>query len=229
MEKKDKFGDGVSNEVALNKEKTKLIIMDEGLIKDRYELILKEFQTILTVGYLLLISMGMIFNFFKYWLFGINIFEHAGIFDFLIAPFQDVRIIAFTLLPILFASAIRWVDAWWEKKFPKSYSWTTFGMNKLSWYSKLRTISFLMVALAYVFVGVIKYGGDKKKSIKQSKGISIEYMDGEIRKGKVIGKTQSVLFLLQGDDVKVIPLNDGIREIRIGKVPKRNVGSDSKK
>jgi len=203
--------------------------MDEGLIKDRYELILKEFQTVLTVGYLLLIGMGMIFNFFKYWLFGINIFEHAGIFDFLIAPFQDIKIIAFTLIPILFVIFLRWYDKVFEKKFPKWYTWGNFGMNKLSWYNKAKKNLFIFSGVAYVLFGVAKYGFDKESAIKNSNEISIEYMDGEIRKGKVIGKTQSVVFLLQGEDVKVIPLNDGIREIRIGKVPKGNVRSDSKK
>lgn len=55
---------------------------EQGLIKDAYELILKEIQSIVTVLYILMVGLGMLFNYQKYSEFGINIFEYADIFDF---------------------------------------------------------------------------------------------------------------------------------------------------
>ena len=75
--------------------------MKEGLIKDAYELIIKEIQTIMTIFYLLMIGIGMIYNYKKYALFGINIFEYADVFDFLIAPFKDFRIIEVSFVVLL--------------------------------------------------------------------------------------------------------------------------------
>ena len=37
--------------------------MKEGLIKDAYELIIKEIQTIITVSYIIAVAVGMLFNF----------------------------------------------------------------------------------------------------------------------------------------------------------------------
>ena len=40
--------------------------MKEGLIKDAYELIIKEIQTIVTISYIIAVAVGMLFNFQKY-------------------------------------------------------------------------------------------------------------------------------------------------------------------
>lgn len=64
----------------------------------------------MTVLYLLMVGLGMLFNYQKYSEFGINIFEYADIFDFLIAPFEDVRIVYFSviflLIPFIFSGSI---------------------------------------------------------------------------------------------------------------------------
>jgi len=74
--------------------------MKEGLIKNAYEDIIKEIQTIITISYILAIGIGMLFNFQKFSEFGINIFDYADVFDFLIAPFSDFKILLFSLISI---------------------------------------------------------------------------------------------------------------------------------
>ena len=49
--------------------------LNEGLLKDAYEVVIKELQTIITIIYLLAVGIGMLFNFQKFAEFGINIFE----------------------------------------------------------------------------------------------------------------------------------------------------------
>ena len=51
--------------------------MKDGLIKDAYELVLKEIQSLVTVFYLLAVGLGMLFCYFRYTKFNINIFEYA--------------------------------------------------------------------------------------------------------------------------------------------------------
>ncbi|TDS52098.1 hypothetical protein [Myroides indicus] len=66
--------------------------MNQTLIKNIFEKIIKEIQSVITLLYLFTVGIGMLFNYYKYTEFGINIFDYAGIFDFLIAPFADIKI-----------------------------------------------------------------------------------------------------------------------------------------
>ena len=74
--------------------------MKEGLIKDTYELIFKEIQTVITIFYILIVGIGMLFTYHKYSEFGINIFDYADVFDFLVAPFSDFKILLFSTITI---------------------------------------------------------------------------------------------------------------------------------
>ena len=44
--------------------------MKEGLIKDAYELVIKEIQTIITISYIVAFGIGMLFNFQKFFIQG---------------------------------------------------------------------------------------------------------------------------------------------------------------
>ncbi len=66
---------------------------NEGLIKNSYELIIGELQTIISISYIVAIAIGMVFLFEKYSQFGINIFDYADVFDFIIAPFADLKVL----------------------------------------------------------------------------------------------------------------------------------------
>src|SRR5688572_27968666 len=61
--------------------------------------------TALTVGYLLLIAIGMFHSLIRYFRFGINIFEFAQPSDFLLATFRDPLVILATVAPILLSWA----------------------------------------------------------------------------------------------------------------------------
>ncbi len=74
--------------------------MREGLVKDTYQLVIKEIQTLITLFYIIAVGIGMLFNFQKFSEFDINILEYADIFDFLIAPFSDVYILFFSIVSV---------------------------------------------------------------------------------------------------------------------------------
>ena len=189
--------------------------MQEGLIKDTYELIIKEIQTILSIGYLLIVAIGMLFNYQKYAEFGINIFEYADIFDFLIAPFEDYRIILFTIISTIIPITLIRFDLYWSRKFPNFYSKVTFGMGKKPWHKNFRLASFAITIVFYVFLSADQYGSRTKKRIISQDNITLKFTDNEQINGKVIGKTKEVIFLLQGEQVKAIPITSTVKEIEI--------------
>ena len=80
--------------------------MKEGLVKDTYDLIIKEIQTVITASYIIAVGIGMLFNYQKYSEFEINIFNYSDVFDFLIAPFSDFYILLFASASILFVSIL---------------------------------------------------------------------------------------------------------------------------
>ncbi len=44
--------------------------MKEGLVKDTYEVVIKEIQTVITISYIIAVGIGMLFNYQKFDEFG---------------------------------------------------------------------------------------------------------------------------------------------------------------
>ncbi|MFC2117164.1 hypothetical protein ACFLSY_00800 [Bacteroidota bacterium] len=189
--------------------------MKEGLIKDTYEVLIKEMQTVISISYILAIGIGMLFNFQKFSEFGINIFDYADVFDFLIAPFSDLKILLFTIISLTLAYIIFKLDLLFKRKFSKFYSKQSFGMDKKLWYKYFRYISIAILFILYLIISSDKYGKISKQQILNQSSITIRYSDNEIKKGKVIGKTKDVIFLLTGEKVEAIPITSLVKEIEI--------------
>lgn len=189
--------------------------MKEGLIKDAYELILKEIQTIITVLYLLMVGIGMLFNFKKYAKFNTNIFEYADVFDFLIAPFQDIRIIMVSVLAILIPSGLIWLDRFMRKQTPKLYLWVNLGLGNKTWYERLKVLFFTGLLFYFIFETANGYANFIFNNPDQLQTISIKYTDEEQVEGRLIGKTKEVIFLLTNNKVKIIPLTSIVKEIEV--------------
>lgn len=189
--------------------------MKEGLIKDAYELILKEIQTILTLLYLLMIGVGMLFNYKKYAPFKINIFEYADVFDFLIAPFQDVRIVMVSMLVLLIPIALFWVGFYLKKKTPKIHSILNFGLGNKLWYQRLKIILFGLILFYSLTEGATGYGNFMKNNIDLNQTIAVKFANEEVLEGQLIGKTRDVLFLYTNNKVKIIPIGSAVNDIEI--------------
>ncbi|MEP3371686.1 MAG: hypothetical protein ABJO28_00050 [Maribacter dokdonensis] len=188
--------------------------MKEGLIKDTYELIIKEIQTVITVSYIIAVGIGMLFNYQKYSEFGINIFNYSDVFDFLIAPFSDFYILFFATASILIVSILIKLDTLWKNKRPKSYSRFNFGSKK-SWYKTYRIILFSITFDIYLYMAADFYGRYAKDKIMRQNDISIRLEDNEIKSGKLIGKTKDMIFLLNNENVYAIPVTSLVKEIII--------------
>jgi hypothetical protein len=189
--------------------------MKEGIIKDTYEAIIKEIQTIITITYIAAIGIGMLFNYQKYSEFGINIFDYADVFDFLIAPFSDFYVFWFTIVSILLSIIIIRIDLEISRKYPKFYSKISFGWDRKSWFGIYRYSSFGIIVIMYLYLSADIYGSFIKKQIHNQSPIEIRYTDNEIITGILIGKTGEILFLLEHGKVKAIPIMALVKEIEL--------------
>ncbi len=189
--------------------------MKEGLIKDAYELIIKELQTVITVSYIITVGIGMLFNYHKYAKFEINIFDYADVFDFLIAPFSDFYILFFATASILFVTILFKLDSLWKDKWPKFYSLSNFGIDKKSWFNTFRIILFIVCLVIYLFSSASYYARYTENKIQEQQDITVKLADNEIKSGKLIGKTKDVIFLLHEENVYAIPISSFVKEIKI--------------
>ena len=187
--------------------------MKAGFIKDKYELILGGLQSVLTITYLLMIGIGMIFNYKKYAFFGVNIFQYSDVFDYLIAPFEDFRILLFSVVTLLIIYFSYRFDNFTREKYPKYFSLLNFGFDKKSWFKLYRLCSYFIIFLIYLHSFATIYGRATKARIEKQADILITYADNSTDQGKMIGKTTEVLFLNQKEGVKVIPITSLVKKI----------------
>jgi len=187
----------------------------EGLIKDTYELILRELQTVITISYIIIVGIGMLFTFQKYSEFGINIFDYADVFDFLIAPFSDINILLFSTITIILVFILFKLDSFWGRKYPKFYSKINFGWNKKNWFNLYRYSSFTLLFIFYLSISSDLYGEICAKQTKEQLPITLKYSDNETIKGVLIGKTKDIVFLLQNEKVIAIPITSSVKEFEI--------------
>ena len=183
--------------------------------ENTYKVILKELQPFLTLSYLIAIGIGMIFTYHKYSTFGINIFEYADVFDFLIAPFSDLKILIYTVLSLTITYLILKFDLIAERKYPTVYSKSVFGLNKKNWYNYVRYPSFGLIFLLYLSISADTYGKISKKQILEQHPIEVIFSDSQRQTGKVIGKTKEVLFLAEGNSVNAIPIAAFVKMIEV--------------
>ena len=191
--------------------------MKEEFIKDTFKMVVKEIQTVITISYVMAVGIGMLFTFQKFSEFGINIFDYADVFDFLIAPFSDLKIMLFTIVSMTLAYFFFRMDLFWKRKFPKSYTKMNFGWDKKIWYNSFRVFAFALILVFYLYLAADKYGNISKEEILNQPSIEIRFSDNEIIEGKMIGKTQDVIFLLTGEKTKAIPITSLVKEIEITK------------
>ena len=190
-------------------------VKSEGIIKDAYETVIKEIQSIVTVFYISAIGVGMLFNYHKYSGYGIDIFDYADLLDFLLTPFSDINVLLFTIISMLIAFTAFKFDSIIKDKFPKFYSRQCFGLNKYKWHNIARNVFYLCLFLAYLFISSVKYGEFNRAKIAEKPIIYITYSDNEITSGKMIGKTREAIFILSDDKVRIIPVAGLIKGIEL--------------
>lgn len=69
-----------------------------------------------------MVATEILFTYHKYVVFGINTFEYADVFDFLTAPFSDLKIVLLTIGSLAFVFILFKYDSLYKKKNLKADS-----------------------------------------------------------------------------------------------------------
>ena len=166
---------------------------DQGIIKDRIELIIRELQNLLAFGYVCLIILGMMFEIGYYSFFGINIFEYAGVSDFLLAPFRRPVSLMILFIIGLYIILAYPVDVWMAKNWPKFYRIINFGIIKPDSSTFYRNIVFAFTTLALIVLLSIDQGSKGYKRLQSSENnyhVIFSDNDQEMYGKKVRGATK---------------------------------------
>jgi hypothetical protein len=181
---------------------------------------LSKIQGIAPLAYATMVAIGMLFEYHRYKVFGINIFQYADIFDFLIAPFKDFNIIG-ALLLIAFSLSLGHMLDRLMKRWPKFYYIANFGLTKKSWYNNYLRASFTLIFISLLFFASDRLAESNYKQVVSNKNeVEIMYADNEIINGNLIGKTKEVVFLFKNESVTVIPSTSFIKKIEFKKIKK---------
>lgn len=176
----------------------------------------KDLQTYISGFYILLVGIGMVFEYYKYELFDINIFEYANIFDFLIAPFRDPVIFIFVFISVAIMNVFYIFDTWVKNKFGRVYSFLALRLDKRSWFESIRKLLAIVLGIFYIFTSARVWGAKNKKRIESKKeGIEIVFSDNDKMTGVEVGKTDEVIFLKSGELITVVPYKSIVKKIRI--------------
>mgnify|MGYP005991870409 CR=1 FL=1 len=176
-----------------------------------------QIQGIAPLIYAAMVAIGMLFEYHRYKAFGINIFQYADIFDFLIAPFKDFNIIG-ALLLIVFSLSLGHLLDRFMKRWPKFYHIANFGITKKPWYN-----NYVKATFAFFFISLLFFASDKlaknnyQQVVLNKEEVQILYADNEVIKGNLIGKTKEVVFLFIKGKITIIPSTSFIKKIEFVK------------
>jgi len=175
--------------------------------------ILNQIQGIVPLAYAFMVAIGMLFEYHRYKAFGINIFQYADIFDFLIAPFKDFNIIG-ALFLITFSMCLGHSLDKFMRKWPKLYHVANFGMSKKSWFDNYVRATFILLIFSLLFYASSSLAERNYNQVKSDKNqVQLLYADNEKFKGSLIGKTKEVVFLFSNDKVTIVPSTAFIKKI----------------
>lgn len=179
----------------------------------RYKYI-QRIQSNIPLGYAVVVAIGMLFEYQRYKVFGINIFEYADIFDFLIAPFKDFSIVGFVGITCIIAYLLYRFDKVLQR-FPKVYYYSNFGLNKKKWYKGFSEVSFVLFFVIYLLISSKMLGENhRERVVAQKEQIEVVYGDDTSIQGSLIGKTKEVVFLYTNGKTVIIPSTSMIKKIR---------------
>lgn len=180
----------------------------ENPIKNLIKYFQKEPGHALTFGYIMLIVIGLLFDFSYYNALKINVIQFVELDDLLLAPIQDALVLMTVFGFCLFLYGLIEWDIWWRKKNPESYKkWSKWGGTNDPFSEKAmrtRSILFSVMFIPYIILGALNYGLFKAKKVKKGNADKVHLtikdmpVDSVANKKKpvfFVGKTKSFVFV----------------------------------
>ena len=185
-------------------------------------------QEILSMGYILLIIVGMFLEYVKYNVFGINIIEHSDFADFMIAPFKNPSLVG---IPIIGGFLILVLDYYYKKrKFqkkkildeennlsPKASSIeatkSTNYQAYIIWFISMFICFNIGFGISGYFTNHYKMERNLNSEITNAK---IKFIDGTNKEVYLLGKNTSNLFYFENNkiDLIVCPIPGNVKTIK---------------
>jgi hypothetical protein len=190
----------------------------ENPIKKLFAYLKQEPSHALTFGYLLLIVIGIVFDFSYYNKFKINVLLFVELDDFLLAPIQDVGVLICVFVFCAFIFYLIELNIWWQTNYPEVYlKFTLFVKDPFSEkQNKKRQNQFIFLFISYIILGALMYGAWEAKKVKKGETakILLEMNDSTSDTTKIkpqffIGKTKSYYFLYDTLTKKATIVNAG--------------------
>lgn len=115
----------------------------------------KDVSLSLSLGYILLISLGILFNYLYYSYFEIDILPYCDLTDFLVTPIREPLILVFFAGNLFFLYLIWLWDNFFQRRFPKTYRKLSLGINPdAPWHNAYKNTTFTVVLLIYMYQGI---------------------------------------------------------------------------
>ncbi len=175
----------------------------------------KDLSFSLTLCYISLIAIGMIFDMVLYAFFKINIANYSDISDFLLAPFRDLKILVFTIGTVLILHWITELDIWLEKKHPKWHKMFYYGFDKEKFQKSFSGNGMYAILFVYIFMAAFFYSFIEIKKIKNQtySNTIITSKDYKYAPNDTliyIGKTNTFIFMYKKNDKStlILPVGD---------------------
>jgi hypothetical protein len=183
----------------------------------------RDFNLSLSVGYLGLVFIGIIFQGKFYYNFNINIVQYSDISDFLLAPLQNPKILIFTILSVTIIYLFNLGDDWFAKSYPKVHDFLMLGFDKTKYEEWFSIKGMLLMTILYILFAASIYGDLQYHHIKQAKycDTKITFKENKYEPSDTlifIGKTNSYVFLFNRTkkQTDIVPMND-VLKIEISK------------
>ena len=196
----------------------------DGLPAKILRFILREPSLTLTLSYLVLIIIGMVFSYHYYLNWGIDVFQYATISDFILAPFKDAIVLLFAFISILLSWLVFELSKKMEQKFPKLSGILWLGIKPgTSAYRNLYLSSLVYGFFFYLWISSELFAGWKfGRMLKSKENYVVEILfhsqpeNGWVRFIRV-GQLEnfSILAYPENNNVLVVPLEGNVAAIRI--------------
>ncbi len=183
-------------------------------------------QNYLSVGYIVLIVLGIIKDTVYYGFLGINIMSYATFSDILISPIGFIvgslkRLIATVVLIVLctlFIKNMKKINAFFEKIMKRKNNEKAKKKSTINWDNPWGVVVFSAYFMASFFLGAGLGGGSKTaeriKNQKLEMYDVITFDDGAIDTTGIVGKTTDYIFYVKKDSkyISISPVR-AIKEI----------------
>lgn len=192
--------------------------------------------TALTVGYLVLVAIGMFHSVLGYRHFGVNILDYAEASDFLLAPFRDPMVLVVTVLPAVLAWGYLAAGERWSRRLAerrraegKPRGWWESSEAMQARLESLAPLLRFGLALFWVFVSASTYQRLVAYWAMRGEGtnVTVELGNGATERGTptrplvLVGATSRYLFLFRTEswETVVVPTENVQRIIPQGTLP----------